>query len=116
MPSKNRKQKDKNYRDNERKKRAMAELMEAWLLVNKNEDWKQDALCREHPDVKFFSPRGYSQGITKQAKDLCERCMVREDCLQYSLDNKFPFGIWGGKTADERLEILGLKGWGITTK
>lgn len=115
MPSKIRKGKDRKYRENERKKKAMAELMEAWVLVNKNEDWKQDALCREYKGkLSWFANRGYSD--PKKPKAVCERCMVQEECLQYALDNKFPAGIWGGKTADERLEILGLKGWGVTIK
>jgi WhiB family redox-sensing transcriptional regulator len=94
----------------------MAELMEAWKLKNKNEDWKSDALCREYKEIRWFPHRGYNHTNSAQAKEICGRCMVREECLQYSLDNMFPAGIWGGKTADERLQILGLKGWGVTTK
>lgn len=94
----------------------MAELIEAWTLVNKNEDWKADALCKEYKDVAFFPKRGYNQVQSQKAKEICSRCSVREECLQYALDNRFPFGIWGGLSADERLKKLGLTGWGISTK
>jgi WhiB family redox-sensing transcriptional regulator len=115
MPSKNRSAKDKKYRENERKKRVMAELMEAWVLVNKKEGWKKDALCREYKGkITWFPTRGYSD--LSKPKTVCERCAVKEECLQYALDNRFPAGIWGGKTADERLEMLGLKRWGVTIK
>lgn len=108
-------EKHERYKAKQRKERAMAELMETWILKNKNDSWKSDALCKEYKGtLSWFSNRGYND--PRKPKAVCERCSVQAECLQYALDNKFPAGIWGGKTADERLDILGLKGWGVSTK
>lgn len=38
------------------------------------------------------------------AKSLCGNCDsdTRGKCLSFALDNKIPYGIWGGTTPDER--------------
>lgn len=36
------------------------------------------------------------------AKSLCASCDVVEQCLQFALDNKIEYGIWGGTTPEER--------------
>lgn len=50
------------------------------------------------PDL-FFPERGASQ---KEAKAVCRSCVVREDCLEYALENDEKFGIWGGLSERER--------------
>lgn len=37
----------------------------------------------------------------EMAKRLCGICPIREECLQYSLENE-PFGIWGGFDEHDR--------------
>ena len=39
------------------------------------------------------------------ARKFCERCPVRELCLDYALENKEEFGMWGGKSPKERLKL-----------
>ena len=53
------------------------------------------------PDL-FFPERGAS---TKEAKLVCQGCVVREDCLEYVLSNGEKFGIWGGLSERERRRI-----------
>ena len=53
------------------------------------------------PDL-FFPERGAS---TKEAKEVCRGCVVREDCLEYALQNGEKFGIWGGMSERERRRI-----------
>ncbi|MEI7888247.1 MAG: WhiB family transcriptional regulator [Actinomycetes bacterium] len=53
------------------------------------------------PDL-FFPERGAS---TKDAKAVCQGCVVREDCLEYALSNREKFGIWGGLSERERRRI-----------
>jgi WhiB family redox-sensing transcriptional regulator len=53
------------------------------------------------PDL-FFPERGAS---TKEAKAVCQGCVVREDCLEYALANGEKFGIWGGLSERERRRI-----------
>lgn len=38
------------------------------------------------------------------ALSICNSCKVKKECLEYSLQNE-PFGIWGGKTEQERANI-----------
>lgn len=53
------------------------------------------------PDL-FFPERGAS---TREAKEVCRGCVVREDCLEYALANGEKFGIWGGMSERERRRI-----------
>lgn len=42
------------------------------------------------------------------AKDLCSRCDVTAECLEWALAHREPWGIWGGLTRKERASITGL--------
>lgn len=53
------------------------------------------------PDL-FFPERGAS---TRDAKAICHGCVVRTECLEYSLLNGEKFGIWGGLSERERRRI-----------
>jgi WhiB family redox-sensing transcriptional regulator len=37
-----------------------------------------------------------------EAKRVCFGCGVREECLEYALRTREPYGIWGGLTEIER--------------
>ena len=43
----------------------------------------------------FFPERG---GSTVKAKAICKECKVREECLEFAVERKERFGIWGGKS------------------
>ena len=53
------------------------------------------------PDL-FFPERGAS---TKEAKEVCRGCIVKEDCLEYALSHGEKFGIWGGMSERERRRL-----------
>lgn len=58
--------------------------------------------CRgSDPDV-FFPDRGES---LEPAKAICAECIVRDECLEYALDNRERFGIWGGTSERERRRL-----------
>ena len=42
---------------------------------------------------------------TREAKEVCRGCVVREECLEYALANGEKFGIWGGMSERERRRI-----------
>ncbi|MFF6982960.1 WhiB family transcriptional regulator [Streptomyces sp. NPDC008343] len=68
------------------------------------DDWRDRAGCR-HEDPDLFFPIGTSGPTllqTEQAKAVCRRCSVREECLRWALDTEQFIGIWGGKSEDER--------------
>lgn len=64
--------------------------------------WQDLANCLGVDPDLFFPERGAS---TKEAKEVCRGCVVREDCLEYALANGEKFGIWGGLSERERRRI-----------
>ena len=60
------------------------------------------ANCKGHDQDLFFPERGSS---TIKAKAICSECKVREECLEYAVERKERFGIWGGKSERERRAI-----------
>ncbi|MFG2869532.1 WhiB family transcriptional regulator [Streptomyces sp. NPDC048338] len=45
----------------------------------------------------------------KRAKNVCNGCAVRIDCLAEALDHRIEFGVWGGMTERERRALLRRK-------
>ncbi|MHA6758045.1 WhiB family transcriptional regulator [Streptacidiphilus sp. PAMC 29251] len=43
------------------------------------------------------------QARDQAAKQVCGHCPVREPCLQFALDAREPYGVWGGLTEEERM-------------
>ncbi len=64
--------------------------------------WQDLANCLGVDPDLFFPERGAS---TREAKEVCRGCVVREDCLEYALRNGEKFGIWGGMSERERRRI-----------
>ena len=64
-------------------------------------EWKPLAACLgTDPDI--FFPEGT---VSPLAKQICGGCPVKEPCLEYALQNKEKFGIWGGTSERERRRI-----------
>jgi WhiB family transcriptional regulator, redox-sensing transcriptional regulator len=62
--------------------------------------WMAKAACRGVAVDLFFPDRG---ATTREAKEVCRGCEVREECLEYSLGSApEKFGIWGGMSERER--------------
>ena len=70
--------------------------------VEPQPDWHDRANCLGVDPDLFFPERGAS---TREAKEVCRGCVVREDCLEYALRNSEKFGIWGGMSERERRRI-----------
>ena len=66
------------------------------------DSWQLYANCLGVDPDLFFPERGAS---TKEAKQVCQGCVVREDCLEYALANGEKFGIWGGLSERERRRL-----------
>ena len=64
--------------------------------------WQRQANCMGVDPDLFFPERGAS---TREAKEVCRGCVVRQDCLEYALTNGEKFGIWGGMSERERRRI-----------
>ncbi|GGO85602.1 hypothetical protein GCM10012280_19760 [Wenjunlia tyrosinilytica] len=67
-------------------------------------DWRHRAVCREE-DPELFFPIGNTGPALLQieeAKAVCRRCPVMEQCLQWALESGQDAGVWGGLSEDER--------------
>jgi len=64
--------------------------------------WQETSNCLGVDPDLFFPERGAS---TREAKEVCRGCIVREDCLEFALANGEKFGIWGGMSERERRRI-----------
>ena len=71
--------------------------------------WQRQANCMGVDPDLFFPERGAS---TREAKEVCRGCVVREDCLEYALTNSEKFGIWGGLSERERRRIRRARSMG----
>jgi len=78
--------------------------MEVVNLLGGLEDrgWQARANCMGVDPDLFFPECGAS---TREAKEVCRGCVVRDECLEYALENGEKFGIWGGMSERERRRL-----------
>ncbi|MFJ9948331.1 WhiB family transcriptional regulator [Kitasatospora sp. NPDC091207] len=73
-------------------------------------NWQLRAACRHLGTDLFFHPsgeRGQAHDSREEAaKQVCARCPVADACREHALEVREPYGVWGGLTEDERLELL----------
>ncbi len=67
-----------------------------------NTRWQDYANCLGVDPDLFFPERGAS---TREAKEVCRSCVVREDCLEFALAIGEKHGIWGGMSERERRRL-----------
>ncbi|WP_043463776.1 WhiB family transcriptional regulator [Kitasatospora sp. MBT66] len=66
--------------------------------------WIHRAVCREE-DPELFFPIGNTGPALLQieeARSVCRRCPVMEQCLQWALETNQDAGVWGSMSEDER--------------
>jgi WhiB family redox-sensing transcriptional regulator len=83
-----------------------AALVLARFIATAVQPWTGHALCAQTDPDLFFSD---SAGQIEQAKAICSRCMVRDECLAHALETREDFGVWGGLDHDERRRLLRRK-------
>ena len=67
-------------------------------------DWRHRAECLTE-DPELFVPvgtTGPALAQVEEAKKVCRRCEVREECLRWALEAGQDHGVWGGMSEDER--------------
>lgn len=73
--------------------------------------WQDKASCKGMDPILFFGPE-YAETVKEKrdredaAKEVCHTCPVNKDCLEYALDAREAYGIWGGMTESERKALL----------
>lgn len=72
-------------------------------------DWLHEAACRDLEVSIFYRPDNERGIIARRhdlrAKAICATCAVIKPCLEWALTTPEPYGIWGGKTPDERARM-----------
>jgi len=84
--------------------RALADM----LAEVERPAWMQQAACAGATDL-FFPGIGDSFSA-RRARRICDVCCVRLQCLEYAVDHRIAFGVWGGTTPKERRAIVRLRG------
>lgn len=71
--------------------------------------WMKQAACTgPDMDAETWFPVVHTPGWQEQltrAKEICARCPVRQECLEYALDTGQRAGVWGGLSEKERQEL-----------
>lgn len=70
-------------------------------------EWQLLGACRGADASLFFLPEA-ERGPRKarrerEAKAICARCPVLEECARFAASTQEPYGVWGGRTPEERL-------------
>lgn len=70
-------------------------------------NWQLRGLCRGNHAHLFFPPSTFERKDERQrreirAKSICQVCPVQSECVEYALDIREPYGIWGGLTESDR--------------
>jgi WhiB family transcriptional regulator, redox-sensing transcriptional regulator len=66
--------------------------------------WRSAAACQSADPDLFFpaSTAGPAERQVARAKKICAGCAVRQQCLEFALDQGLAYGIWGGTTPEDR--------------
>ena len=69
--------------------------------------WQFKGLCRGNHSYLFFPPTTVERKRRElKAKAICNVCPVNADCLEFALEIREPYGIWGSLTETERRQVL----------
>ena len=76
--------------------------------------WASSANCLGLPSEWFFPAKYDGEKVGAAAKEVCARCVVRVDCLEYALTVPVErIGVWGGTGARERERIIRRRRMGL---
>jgi WhiB family redox-sensing transcriptional regulator len=81
------------------------QLLSEFNLVLRSFDWMDEALCRGRKDLDFIPEEAYNT-VAPKAVAVCKVCPVREDCLEFAVENHIQYGIWGGMNYPQRKRYL----------
>lgn len=63
--------------------------------------WRDRAECRGMDPERFHA----AGTVPAEIRAVCQRCPVRDDCLDYALSTRQAHGVWGGLTTNERAAL-----------
>ena len=67
--------------------------------------WMAEGICATIDPDFWFPERGkWTQSAEAQA--ICHTCPVREQCLDYAVEHKERWGVWGGVSSTKRRKMI----------
>lgn len=85
-------------------------MSEGFLQYPDDGRWRDKASCKNVDNRLFFD---FFQGNCKAdderlafLKELCSKCPVKKECLDFAVRNGIQYGVWGGLLPKERKEII----------
>ena len=66
--------------------------------------WRDLGRCKGADSEVFYPEDDEDEGLP--AKAICDKCPVREVCLEHAIANREKIGVWGGYTARERRRLV----------
>lgn len=72
-----------------------------------DDDWRNFSACRDVDPERFFpiGSTGPAIAQVEQAKAVCRRCPVVDECLSWALEAGEDHGVWGGMSEEERRAV-----------
>lgn len=83
----------------------------------KSLEWQRQGSCAQPENreaLDWFFSKNFNEKY--EAKNLCFSCPVRQDCLQWALEHRQIWGIWGGKDEIELRRALSVSYNGEETR
>lgn len=78
-------------------------------------EWQNLGACKDLDPEIFFLDHNVRKTLKRKkeqaAIEICKTCPVIQECLSHSLSVPEYYGVWGGKTADQRIAILRKQGF-----
>ncbi len=84
---------------------------------SKSLEWQKDSLCSRTENkecVDWFFSKNLEEKY--KAKNLCFSCPVRSECLQWALEHRQIWGVWGGKDEVDIRRTLSVSYYGEETR
>jgi len=76
---------------------------QGFFPTEEEQPWSALAACRGFDSAIFFPGQ---DGNADPALEVCDSCSVKDDCLEYAMETRQRYGVWGGTTERQRRRIL----------
>lgn len=84
---------------------ASRAVYDAFVVLQEAKEEAGQISCEQYPDAWFPGDGTNAAYETRWAKQMCNECPIRQQCLEYALVANEEHGIWGGLTRQERTAL-----------